>query len=68
MENSQIGFNAGKIWKKLESDLRDTNINKLKRELKMNSIELGSALGWLARENKVTFVSDKNKVYVLPVE
>jgi hypothetical protein len=68
MEKDQIGFNAGKIWQKLEKDLTDTNIKKIKRELKMNSMELGAALGWLARENKITFVSDEKAMYVFPVE
>ena len=68
MKKDQIGFNAGKIWQKLEKDLTNTDINKIKRDLKMNSMELGTALGWLARENKITFVSDEKTIYVFPVE
>ncbi len=68
MKKDQIGFNAGKIWQKLEKDLTNTDINKIKRDLKMNSMELGTALGWLARENKITFFPDEKTIYVFPVE
>jgi len=68
MKKEQIGINAGKIWKRLETNLTDTNINKLKKDCKLNLLELCTALGWLARENKITFVSDEKAVFVFPVE
>ncbi len=65
MKKDQIGINAGKIWKKLDKDQRDTRIEKLKRECKLSAIEFGSAIGWLAREDKITFVSNEKATYVL---
>jgi hypothetical protein len=69
MKREQIKINAEKIRKKLENNLTDTNINKLKRDCKLNLAELYIALGWLAREEKITFVNYDNKaVYVFPKE
>ena len=68
MKKEQIRINAEKIWKKLQHNLTDTNINKLKRECKLNMIELSIALGWLAKEEKITFVVYDKATYVFPVE
>ncbi|MGD0711286.1 MAG: winged helix-turn-helix domain-containing protein [Bacteroidales bacterium] len=69
MKKEQIKINAEKIWKRLESNLTDTNINKLKRDCKLTLIELSIALGWLAKEEKITFVNYDNKaIYVFPKE
>ncbi len=64
----QIMINAEKIWQKLECDLRDTNINTLKREFKLSRMELSIALDWLAKENKITFVVYNRATYVFPLE
>jgi hypothetical protein len=50
MKKDQIRINAEKIWKRLENNLTDTSINKLKRDCKLNIHELFIALGWLAKE------------------
>ncbi len=68
MKKDQIGINAGKIWKRLETNLTDTNINKLKRDCNLNLPELCTALGWLAKENKITFINHDKTTYVFPVE
>ena len=68
MKKDQIRINAEKIWKRLESNLIDTNINKLKRDCKLNMIELFIALGWLAKEEKITFVNYGKVIYVFPTE
>jgi len=68
MKKDRSDVNDGKIGHKLEKDLTNTDINKIKRDLKMNSMELGTALGWLARENKITFFPDEKTIYVFPVE
>jgi hypothetical protein len=70
MKREQIIINAEKIWQKLEYDLRDTNINTLKRDCRLRQMELSLALDWLAKENKITFVAyDKaNTTYIFPLE
>ena len=69
MKKDQIRINAEKICKRLESNLTDTNIYKLKRDCKLNLLELCTALGWLAKEEKITFVNYDNKaIYVFPAE
>jgi hypothetical protein len=69
MDKDQIKMSAEKIWQKLEKDLTDTNIDKLRKDFGLNSNELGAALGWLAKEDKITFISYGDKTtYVFPVE
>jgi hypothetical protein len=68
MKKDQIKINAEKIWKRLESNLTDTNINKLKRDCKLNLSELFIALGWIAKEEKITFVNYGKVIYVFPTE
>jgi hypothetical protein len=68
MKKNQIKINAENIWKKLESNLTDTSINKLKRDCKLNMNELFIALGWLAKEDKITFVNYGKIIYVFPTE
>lgn len=52
--NENIGINAGKIWQYLEAN-GETKVVRVKRDLKLSSSELYLALGWLAREENVTF-------------
>jgi len=68
MKKDQIRINAENIWKKLGSNLTDTSINKLKRDCKLNMIELFIALGWLAKEEKIIFVNYGKIIYVFPTE
>jgi hypothetical protein len=53
----KIGSNAGKVWKVLDI-WGDVDFNTIKRLAKIQETEVYSALGWLARENKIKF--DKN--------
>ena len=62
----QMGSNAGKIWQKLEGDLTDTNIEKIRKECELSASEFFLALGWLAREDKIHFHDGKKKVYIFP--
>ena len=69
MKRGQIEINAEKIWERLESNLTDTNINKLKKDCKLNLLELCTALGWLAKEEKIIFIKYSDKaIYVFPKE
>jgi len=68
MKKDQIKINAEKIWRRLENNLTDTNINRLKMDCQLNMHELFTALGWLAKEEKITFVNYGKTIYVFPAE
>lgn len=53
----KIGTNAGKVWKVMDI-WGDVDVHTIKRLAKIEESEVYSALGWLARENKIIF--DKN--------
>ena len=59
----KIGIAAGEIWKKLKNE-GEVVITKLQRKtgLPLNLFYLG--LGWLARENKVSFKIEKRTIHV----
>lgn len=58
MYKAQIGENAGVIWRKLESKGK-LNIEELQEETGLDLVETLTALGWLARENKISISKDK---------
>ena len=64
MDKHEIGENAGKVWHLLSNNTK-WDIEGLKGESGLNTIELYSAIGWLARENKIDFdVSDPENIQV----
>lgn len=50
---NKIGENAGLIWNALQNGAQ--GIKAIKKATKLKNEELYLALGWLAREGKVTF-------------
>jgi hypothetical protein len=68
MEKDPIIMNAEKIWQKLENDLRDTNINKLKNDCRLSALEFRDAIVWLIKKDKIKFIRNDNTTYVFPVE
>ena len=63
MITSKIGENAGLIWNALQGGALTTKA--LKKATKLKEADLNMALGWLAREGKVTFeVADEVTVAV----
>ena len=53
MITSKIGENAGLIWNALQGGALTTKA--LNKATKLKEADLNMALGWLAREGKVTF-------------
>ena len=53
----EVGSNAGKVWKVIDI-WGDVDFHTIKRLAKIDEKEVHSALGWLAREDKIQF--DKN--------
>lgn len=53
MITSVIGENAGKIWAALQNGA--LTLKALKKATKLKNDDLNLALGWLAREGKLSF-------------
>ena len=52
MDRNEIGLNAGKVWQLLSNNEK-WSYGTLKRKSGLKDKELGAALGWLSRENKI---------------
>lgn len=63
MNKSEIGLNAGKVWR-LICDNAKWSYGTLKKESGLNDLELGAALGWLAREDKIEIHQEEDEFYV----
>ena len=65
MNKTEIGSNAGIIWRLMNNNSSWT-LDELKEKSGLSPEQVWSALGWLAREDKVEFDSNSNekKVYL----
>lgn len=50
----QIGENAGVVWRELYRQVNPQTFECLKEATGLNMVQLSTALGWLARENKIS--------------
>ncbi len=57
MNVETIGVNAGTVWNAL-NEAEALGLKQLKKFTKLKDKEVIAALGWLARENKVTIDVD----------
>ncbi|MFW9597607.1 MAG: winged helix-turn-helix domain-containing protein [Paludibacter sp.] len=62
MLSEKIGTNAGLVWSALENG--ELSAKALKKATKLNEKDLNLALGWLARESKVTFSEVEGELVV----
>lgn len=63
MDKREIGLNAGKIWGLLSNNEK-WSYGDLKQKSELNDRELGAAIGWLARENKVELYECGEELYI----
>ncbi len=63
MNKVEIGMNASKVWQLL-SDNRLWTYDELKKATGLRNRELGAALGWLVREEKVELQEVENDVKI----
>ena len=63
MITSKIGENAGLIWNALQGGA--LTFKDLKKATKLKNDELYLALGWLAREGKVSFTEGEDLTITL---
>lgn len=69
MDKHIIGENAGIVWRLLNNENRKWEFKEIKEATKLDELELASAIGWLAREDKIQFELNKEgeKAYILDV-
>lgn len=61
MDKHFIGENAGILWRLLSTDTqRKWEFSEVKKATGMNDAELGAAIGWLAREDKIQFELERH--------
>lgn len=53
MNQNNIGENAGIVWRALHNNR--SSWEELVKTTELHPLELASAIGWLARENKINF-------------
>lgn len=63
MNKNEIGLNAGKVWQLL-SDYEKWSYGALKRRSGLKDKELGAAIGWLAREDKIEMHEVEEELYI----
>lgn len=62
MFTEKIGNNAGQVWSALSTG--ELEVKAVKKATKLTEKDLNLALGWLAREGKVSFREDDKDVYI----
>ncbi len=63
MKIEMIGEAAGRVWEALGSK-EEVGIAQLPKMLKLKTDITYQALGWLARENKISYRNHNGKVFV----
>jgi len=61
MKKDDIGTNAGLVWRTLYYRGSKATFNDLLESTGLNALDLSSAIGWLAREDKVVFFYENNE-------
>lgn len=61
MNKETIGINAGILWRLLSSENKSWEYNELKEATGLSDRDLNTAIGWLAREDKIQFQSNKTE-------
>lgn len=61
MNNTQIGENAGTVWRVLHD--RKHSWEELVKITALHPMELAAAIGWLAREGKIRFSPERGIIY-----
>ena len=63
MSIEKIGENAGNIWKILKEHGQMSS-NALKKTTHLSEKDVNMGLGWLARENKLSFEQEGNQTLI----
>ncbi len=60
----KIGDTAGEVWRFLSQESEAVSILKLKTKLSLPNSSVHLALGWLARENKITLEEKDGDIFI----
>ncbi|WP_198470042.1 winged helix-turn-helix domain-containing protein [Acetomicrobium sp. S15 = DSM 107314] len=63
VDTEEIGKTAGLVWDYLEENGR-SSINALYKNLRVSKRLVDAAIGWLAREGKLSFSHEQRGTYV----
>lgn len=63
MDKVQIGENAGIVWRTLENK-GCLSFEELQAETNLDQLQLFTAIGWLAREDKISFNKENDIISV----
>jgi hypothetical protein len=61
--NMEIGQAAGSVWKILKAD-GEITVTRLKKKSGLPLSQFYMGLGWLAREDKLSFRRDKRNIFI----
>ncbi len=64
MKKTVIGENAGLVWRTLDSQDKKMSFDELQEATKLNDIDLAAAIGWLAREDKISIRENDGEFYI----
>mgnify|MGYP003651790614 CR=1 FL=1 len=64
MIKTEIGNNAGRIWRYLDKNGEST-LADIKKNLVLKGSEVRMALGWLARENKIFLYGEEDDYRII---
>lgn len=64
MATSFIGSDAGTVWRALDAAGRTMSWGELLAATRLSDTRLAAAIGWLAREDKVSIANEEESVYV----
>ncbi len=59
-----IGINAGKVWSVLDKKSGRHNVKDVKETTKLTYNNLYAAIGWLAREGKITLETEGKEIFI----
>lgn len=62
IRKDDIGANAGIVWRMLSTKEKMT-VKELLLLTDLDLLEMGAAIGWLARENKINLTEENGKVF-----
>lgn len=63
MDKISIGTNAGTVWQTLRAERRELSFDELSFKTGLKPAELASAIGWLAREDKIAIMQREDGEY-----
>lgn len=59
---AEIGKNAGVVWQELHRAVNPQSYDHLKSATGLGDVELAAAIGWLAREDKLSIYEENGRL------